>query len=219
MMEKKIHFSLKSKRNRLLIAFVSVAALLWFIMFSPWTKNFVNFWYMMTFSGVVLICIERFANKKHHLYKKPTVKTVAAGIAIAGILYGIFFVGYELSRLILDFARMQVEGIYTMKGNTSEWFIGLALLFIIGPAEEMFWRGYVQRSLMKRLGGDKGFFVTLAIYTLIHIWSLNLMLIGAAAVCGFCWGVIYRANQKMLPALVISHALWDVAAFVLMPFA
>lgn len=29
--------------------------------------------------------------------------------------------------------------------------IALLLLFIIGPAEEIFWRGYVQRALRERL--------------------------------------------------------------------
>lgn len=29
--------------------------------------------------------------------------------------------------------------------------IALLLLFVIGPAEEIFWRGYVQRALRERL--------------------------------------------------------------------
>ena len=55
-------------------------------------------------------------------------------------------------------------------------------------------------------------------YTLVHVWSGNLMLLLAAAACGFCWGLLYCLLPKRLPALILSHALWDAAAFVFFPF-
>ena len=55
-------------------------------------------------------------------------------------------------------------------------------------------------------------------YTLVHVWSGNLMLLFAAAACGFCWGLLYCLLPKRLPALILSHALWDAAAFVFFPF-
>jgi len=36
------------------------AALLWFVMFSPWTKDHVNFWITMGFSALVLISMSYF---------------------------------------------------------------------------------------------------------------------------------------------------------------
>ncbi|MBR3932043.1 MAG: hypothetical protein IKJ46_05650 [Tidjanibacter sp.] len=33
---------------------IAIAALLWFVMFSPWTAPHVNFWVTMALSGVVL---------------------------------------------------------------------------------------------------------------------------------------------------------------------
>jgi membrane protease YdiL (CAAX protease family) len=61
------------------------------------------------------------------------------------------------------------------------------------------------------------FFATTAIYAFVHIWSLNFMLIVAAAVAGGVWGLLYRLFPERLWALVISHAVWDAAVFVLFP--
>ena len=62
-----------------------------------------------------------------------------------------------------------------------------------------------------------GFALTLIIYALVHIWSLNFMLVMAALVAGFVWGLLYRLRPDWLPALIISHAVWDACVFVVFP--
>jgi membrane protease YdiL (CAAX protease family) len=44
------------------------------------------------------------------------------------------------------------------------------------------------------------------------------MLIMAALVCGAFWGLLYMLNKNLLTVLV-SHALWDVAVFILFPIS
>lgn len=119
---------------------------------------------------------------------------------------------------MFNFARAEVNMIYDMKGTISPYFIATTLLLIIGPAEEIFWRGFIQKNLMKRYGPNAGFIIATLIYTLIHIWSFNFMLVMAALVVGGIWGLLYRINQKWLLPLILSHALWDCAAFVVFPF-
>lgn len=104
-----------------------------------------------------------------------------------------------------------------MKTSLPDWTIAALLLFIIGPAEEFFWRGFVQGSLQQNRGGIKAFILTTIIYTLIHIWSFNFMLIMAALVAGFIWGILYLWRPQWLPALIISHAIWDACVFVIFP--
>lgn len=67
------------------------------------------------------------------------------------------------------------------------------LLVLIGPAEEFFWRGYVQKTMSEKMGAN------------------------AALVAGGVWGLIYRIKPSLLPALIISHALWDALVFVILP--
>ena len=206
---------------RRLAAAIVIAFLLWFVMFSQWTAPHLNFWWAMTFSACVLIALSR--SKINNLPSllgragERLFSPLFEAIIIASLLYLLFWIGDKLSQELFTFARPQVDSIYQMKDGTPSWLIALLLLFIIGPAEELFWRGYVQRTLTQRWTANTGFVVTTLIYTAVHLPSMNFMLIMAAFTCGFCWGLLYRLFPQHFPAIVLSHALWDAAAFVWFP--
>lgn len=206
-----------------LVLSVCIAALLWFVMFSPWTAPLLNFWWSMTASACVLIVLSLTGNKKtlRSLFPSLSLRElgfeIVLGIVIAVVLWGVFWVGDKASQWLFDFARPQVDTIYGMKEGNQAWLIAFLLLLIIGPAEELFWRGYVQRQLSQCWNPNLGFLVTTAIYTAVHIPSGNFMLIMAAMVCGICWGGLYRLMPQHFLAIVLSHALWDAAAFVWFP--
>ena len=145
------------------------------------------------------------------------VKQVLLGIGIAVVLWCVFWVGDKVSQWMFGFARPQVDLVYAMRDGYPAWVIGLLLLCIIGPAEEIFWRGFIQKNLQTKMGATVGFLVTILIYTLIHIWSFNFMLIMAAMVAGLVWGLLYRLRPQWLLALIVSHAVWDLSVFVLFP--
>lgn len=88
---------------------------------------------------------------------------------------------------------------------------------MIGPAEEIFWRGYVQRTFSAKWGPVSGFIAATAVYSLVHVGSCNFMLVMAALVAGGFWGLAYRFRPDRLGALVVSHAVWDAAVFVWFP--
>ncbi len=198
---------------------IAVAAVLWGIMFSPLTAPHINFWITMTGSGLVLIGIshmlkDRWGGRRFNLVWGE----VALGIASAALLWGVFWVCNELSRMIFSFAGSQVSAIYDLRTDNNPWVVGVMLMVVIGPAEELFWRGTVQRAMEAKWGRTAAFFAATTAYTLVHIWSLNLMLIGAAAVCGGFWALIY-AWRRNLTAVLISHCLWDVAVFLIFPIS
>lgn len=199
---------------RRLAAAIVIAFLLWFVMFSQWTAPHLNFWWAMTTSACVLIFLSQYEERR---LPRFTLREILLGIGIAVVLWGVFWIGDKLSQELFTFARPQVDSIYQMKDGTPSWLIALLLLFIIGPAEELFWRGYVQRTLTQRWTANTGFVVTTLIYTAVHLPSMNFMLIMAAFTCGFCWGLLYRLFPQHFPAIVLSHALWDAAAFVWFP--
>ena len=43
------------------------------------------------------------------------------------------------------------------------------------------------------------------------------MLVMAALVVGAIWGLAYRLYPQKLGALIVSHAVWDVAVFIFFP--
>ena len=202
---------------------VPVAALLWFYMFSLWTQGRPNFWLVMSCAAVILTGLAIFflpAGERFPKVEKPIFQLLG-GIVLAFTLWGIFWVGDKTSSWLFDFARPEVDAVYSIKQGLPVPVIGALLLLLIGPAEEFFWRGFVQKTLASSLKGrypqDYAFLLTAAIYALVHIWSFNFMLIMAALVAGLVWGFIYRLCPKALPALIISHALWDVLIFIILP--
>ena len=194
-----------------------IALILWTVMFSPWTSPHINFWIMMTCSGIALTAYSSFAGKGWWKDIRIGWSDVCIGVLIAAGLWGIFWVGDKLSSLMFDFARPQVNLIYGMKQGENPWILTLLLLFIIGPAEEIFWRGYIQKSFSERWSPTIGFIVTTLVYSLVHLSKFNFMLIMAAMVAGFVWGLAYRFFPERLGAIIISHALWDCTVFVWFP--
>ena len=212
--------NIKIRDKSKLILSLFVAALLWFIMFSPWTSPHINFWICMVASALILTCFAFVFGGKECIGEDeaPTTFTCLLGIAIAVSLWLIFYAGNVLSQLLFSFSRAQVNLIYNIKGDVSPTLLALLLLFVIGPAEEIFWRGYVQRTLTKFRSPFVAFLLTTACYTAVHLPSGNFMLIMAALVCGIVWGGLYWLMPNQLRAIIISHALWDAAAFVWFPF-
>lgn len=196
---------------------ICIAAVLWFVMFSPWTAPHVNFWVMMTFSGLTLTTYSTWASPGWWKDIRLDLNNILLGVALAAVLWGVFWVGDKLSSLMFDFARPQVDMIYGMKEGENPWVLTALMLFIIGPAEEIFWRGYLQKSFSKKWNPNMGFVVTTLMYSLVHVSKFNFMLIMAAAVAGFVWGLAYRFYPEKFGAILLSHALWDCAVFIWLP--
>ncbi len=196
---------------------IILAFVLWTIMFSPWTAPYINFWWMMTGSACTLSILATIFAPGWWKKVRLTPTDIMLGIAIATALWGVFWIGDKLSQLMFNFARPQVDLIYGMKEGESAWLLTALMLFLIGPAEEIFWRGYVQQNLSQRWNPNLGFIVTTAIYALVHAGSFNFMLTMAAMVAGAAWGLLYRFFPNRFGAIIVSHAVWDVAVFIWFP--
>ena len=206
-----------SESNTKPIIGILIATVLWGVMFSPWTAPHVNFWITMTISGIILTSYSLWADRNVLKAIRIGWVDILLGIGIAVALWGVFWIGDKVSSWMFNFARPQVDTIYGMKDGENPWILSFLLLFIIGPAEEIFWRGYLQNNLSKRFSPNMGFVLTTLAYSLVHIFKFNFMLIMAAAVAGFIWGLLYRFFPNRLGAIVLSHALWDCAVFIWFP--
>jgi len=195
----------------------SLALFLWFVMFSPWTSQQINFWFVMSFSAVSLTSLS-WLNQRERLRQLFVFKKqdVLWGLSSAIILYGIFYFGKVVLLKIFPVGQAEITSIYATRHQASPLLIGSILFFLIGPAEEIFWRGYVQDRLTTRWGQWPGFLAAVFIYTIVHIWSFNVTLLIAALVCGLFWGLLFLKTRRLWP-VIISHALWDVLIFVIIP--
>ena len=177
-----------------------------------------DFWWWMSLNLVVLVSFGLFSDKSYLdlIFKdihKGLLKKIGLGILSAGFLYAVFFVGNEVSRIIFPFAGVEISQVYSFKQNASALRIVLFMIVLIGPGEELFWRGYLQRHWEKRFGKYWGFIFASVLYALVHAASGNIMLVLSAGVCGLFWGFLYL-RYKSIILICVSHTLWDLMIFV-----
>ncbi len=144
-----------------------------------------------------------------------THKIVIGGLS-ALALYLIFLAGDGLSRLIFPFAAEGISRVYSFKLGASVPRIALLIVFLIGPGEEVFWRGCLQRLGTAQAGELRGWLGVAAFYAAVHLGSGNIMLVLAALVCGLYWGAIYARYRSVL-LVAVSHTVWDALIFLVFP--
>ncbi len=174
-----------------------------------------RFWQRMTRTGAALGSLALLAD--------PAVRQVrwrrtdlVAGLGIAAGLYGVFAVGDRLARRIMPAGDENIADVYTLRELRPKGEIAARLATVIGPAEELFWRGLLQGALSRRLGRWRGAAAATAAYAGVHVVTGNPTLVGAAGVGGAAWSALAAAGTPM-PALVTSHVAWDIWIFLLAP--
>jgi len=199
---------------RTVYATIPAVFVLWFFIFA---LPVGNFWLKLTGSASILAAIGLISSRNElkalFVFK---IRHLWVGVLSALILYGIFWVGKLAANLLFSFAPGQIESVYASKMQLDAVWIGFLLLLVMGPAEEIYWHGFVQRRLVGRYGAKAGVLATAVVYALVHVASLNFMLVAAAGVCGLYWGLLFQREKNLIP-LIISHALWDFLIFVLFP--
>ena len=192
---------------------VALAFVLWFITFYLTGSSF---WIKISFSAAILAGISLWLQPNRKKQLRFDGPAILIGLVSAAGLYFIFWLGKHLATAIFPFAGHQIGGIYGIGEGTPMWAIVILLFFVTGPSEELYWRGYLQENLMQRFGKWKGWLLATAVYSLVHIWSFNFMLIGAAAIAGIFWGGMYRLHGNLAP-VIISHSIWSSVIFAVFP--
>ncbi len=192
---------------------VFLATFLWFITFY---LNWGVFWFKISVSASMLAAISLWLDSTNYQNLKIDARSVVIGLLSAVALYFVFWLGKLVSTTIFPFAQHQIGSIYNKGEGTPLWVITLLLLFVTGPCEELYWRGYLQRNLINRFGPWQGWLLTTAAYAGVHIWSFNFMLIGAAGVAGAFWGLLYWCLGDLRP-VIISHMVWSTVVFAAVP--
>jgi hypothetical protein len=174
-----------------------------------------QFWDRMTATGLTLGSLSLVGEPD---LRKTRIgpKEIAIGVASAAGLYVVFQVGDRIARVVLPKGGSEIEAIYSLRRLRSKRELAARLLTIIGPAEELFWRGVVQHRLMKAFGKPAGLALGTAAYGGAHLVTGNLTLIGAATVAGGYWGALSAAGVST-GALIVSHVAWDITIFLIAP--
>jgi len=141
---------------------------------------------------------------------------ILAGLASALTLYLTFGLGDRFARRFVPGGDADIREIYGLRALRPRAEIATRLAVVIGPAEEVFWRGLVQSALMRRYGRWPGSALAVAGYGGVHLTSGNFTLLGAATTAGAHWCLLYALGMP-LGALVVSHVAWDIWIFLVQP--
>lgn len=201
---------------------VFLAFLFWFLLFSPWTEISIRihnefFWHGMAAATLALGCLAllRQRAKLGRLFAFEP-RFLLWGLLHAGFLYGLSWLGVFLVTEIFPGATAQLQAIYATRYQLDPAIIAALLVLVIAPCEEIFWRGLVLEELLAKLPPRPALWIAIGLYTFVHLWAMNPMLLLAAFVLGAHWSLLYWKFNSLVPGL-ISHALWDVLIFVLFP--
>jgi len=204
-----------ARRELLAALLLSVTA------FGLWYWVFVvpgaSFWLKIALAASVLAAssIAAMGPRRAALFRLSAAD-VGAGLVAAPLLYGAFIVGKAVLTAILPGTGASIGAVYAPRDGASLWVVGALLFFVTGPAEEVFWRGMLQRVLVDRLGPWGGLLLSSVFYALVHLCTLNVPLVLAALVAGLFFGALalWRGN---LTAAVLCHSAWGVLIFVIFP--
>ena len=189
------------------VAGLVLAAVAWAALFG---LGRTDFWSRAAVAGIAIgtyaIVVQRAVLED---LLRPTVADVAIGVAAAGVLYGIFWAGNDILRRWLPAVAAQIDDLYDVRSVRRPARLPItAVLLVVGPCEELFWRGFVQERA--------GFVIALAGYAAVHLWERKAVLVLAAVVGGAFWGALFSWRGTLVAPLV-SHALWDLAVVVWRP--
>lgn len=208
--------SVHPRALKLLTVLVCLAAGLWYVIFA---LSWGNFWGKLTVSASILAVTAAAVSREDLAdIMRMHYRDIAIGLLSAAALYLVFGAGRFILVWMFPAAEHGIENVYGLKAQLWGKAVGVGLLCLTGVAEEVFWRGYVQRTLTTYLKPAPGLVLTVVLYAGVHVWTLNGPLILAAAVAGLFWGVHFMI-VKTLPSVIISHAVWSCTVFLFLPLA
>ncbi len=194
---------------RLIIGLI-IAHILMFFTF----QDKAVFWYI--FSATLLFLISYTILNEELDDEAPFLTYITYGVISGIILFGVFWIGHSVIEMLnLPFAK-EISKLYGRFSPSQLWHY-IVLILIIIPGEEIFWRGFVQKRVLKYLNAPVGIILSTILYASVHFYSSHWILVLAALIAGLFWGFLY-AWKRSMPLVIVSHLIFDLFLFVIFPF-
>jgi len=144
--------------------------------------------------------------------KRDVAVIVGGSIAILGLL---FVASSVIAALGLNSAQNQI--VEVGRQNPSVFLLLIPLQFLlVGPGEELLFRGLVQGTLRERLHPARAIILASALFASIHLFSLSgegkLVYIGIAFVLALVLGAAYEYTDNLTVPAVI-HGTYNAVQF------
>lgn len=113
--------------------------------------------------------------------------------------------------------------IFTSSDIIALILIMIVMILVIGPSEEILFRGFLQKGLVRSIGKNAGIIITAIIFSLIHV--INSLLLYASGSLSFIisfilsffpyfaisllLGLLYYWRKENLIAVILTHGLYN----------
>ncbi|MBW8348734.1 CPBP family intramembrane metalloprotease [Bacillus sp. IITD106] len=202
------------KRNiidwKLMIGFI-LAFLLIYLTFE---SNQV-FWYLYTATMLFLISFAIINEKLDD--EVSTRQYISIGILSGVALFLLFAAGDWIISFLPKTFSSQVSKLYSRFSLEWIWHY-FVLFFIVIPGEEIFWRGFILKRLMRKMSSGKAILASAFINAIAFSLSGYYILMIAAFVSGLVWGILYVWKRSM-PLLIVSHIVFDLLLLIIFPLS
>lgn len=105
----------------------------------------------------------------------------------------------------------------------------IVMILVIGTSEEILFRGFMQKGLVRSLGSKWGIRVTAIIFSLIHLIGIFVFVLDSLVVfpvtflmsflpyfaISLTLGYLYHLRNENLIAVVIMHGVYDALTIIL----
>jgi len=177
----------------------------------PWF--FINQQYLMpaVYSCVIGLCLWHIYRKDLSLSelfgfnKKKLLKHSLIGLAI-GIPLGT--VEYLVLRVAPAYPTFEVK--YLLRDM-------VYMILFVGIAEEVLFRGLIQRDMTKAFGWKWGLFGAAALFAVMHLTWRSIPELGFVFLAGLILGGLYL-RTKSLTAPIVAHGINNVMLVAIMPY-
>jgi len=185
---------------------------------APWAPFYVVYAALATALPFLIGAVDRAA------FRRPSVRYVLAGLAGAVILHGLFGVMTARADLPGMFGRvLTVAG--ARLGTRPEVVAHAYVLFIqvwAGFGEEVFYRGYLQRSLRSRFGALASIVAASLLFAARHYtqvllgwpdvdWGSATIWVAASFVASLAFGWLYERTRSLWPS-ILCHYVFNLFA-------
>ena len=139
------------------------------------------FWYLFTAAMLILISYSILHEELNNNQARWNDFTI--GILAGFTIYLVFWGGSFLIDVFnLPFSG-QISRLFRQFSPDSFWNY-LVLLIVIAPGEEIFWRGFIQKRLLKYTGVWTSIILSTLLYASVHFYADEFILVLAALVGG-----------------------------------
>ena len=139
-----------------------------------------------------------------------------------------FFFGFEIIR-DLSSTTSDLEILVPEGQILSLILLSLVMILIIGTSEEILFRGFMQKGLMRTLGNTGGIMITAFIFAGIHVLGIVLLFLDSPIymlisfllsfipyfIISLFLGLIYYWRNENLIAVILTHGVYNALTIII----